>query len=263
MFKEIRETKANGILQITLPGERWYIRDDKERPSSTWKSSCWPKSQPYYKWLAETGWDEAQALKKAGGIRGTVTHRAIDEMVSGATIDFNSKVLDPETERERDYTIDEITCIISASDWWKKANPLVLAHEFVVLSDKYNFGGTVDLLCLINGELWIIDYKTSASIWKEYELQISSYKHGVIEMWPELYPLIVALHGEDLARTLDPNRVRLGILQLGYNRNQQGWKFNEVEDQIRLFVLAGEIWAEQNPNAKVKQLNFPVTVSLY
>jgi hypothetical protein len=36
-------------------------------PSVTWISGFWPKGIGFYKWLADKGWDEAEAAKQAAG----------------------------------------------------------------------------------------------------------------------------------------------------------------------------------------------------
>ena len=69
--------EKNGIFRVTLPDERWYTMksfDTKTSlpiyqyiPSVTWIAGHYPKGIGFYRWLAEKGWDESQALKNAAG----------------------------------------------------------------------------------------------------------------------------------------------------------------------------------------------------
>lgn len=84
---EIRKVdQEKGITQITSLDERWYEKDGKYFPSLTWICSFWPKGVQFYKWLAEKGWDEAEALKKAAGDKGSKVHHAIEDLLNGKTV---------------------------------------------------------------------------------------------------------------------------------------------------------------------------------
>ena len=49
-------------------------------------------------------------------------------------------------------------------DWWNSRKPEVLATETKVYHKILRYAGTVDLLCIINGRLTLVDYKTSAQV---------------------------------------------------------------------------------------------------
>src|SRR3990167_5217666 len=94
MQKEIRTLKDGGLVQITLVDERWYARPKMDEvtglpvtyefvPSVTWICGFYPKGIPFYRWLASTGWDEAQAIKNAAGGRGSKGHQAIGDLLGG------------------------------------------------------------------------------------------------------------------------------------------------------------------------------------
>ena len=57
-----------------------------------------------------------------------------------------------------------------------------LGSEKKVYSKLWNYAGTIDALARINGELYVIDFKTSAKIYKEYYLQVYGYAQAVHEM---------------------------------------------------------------------------------
>lgn len=60
---------------------------------------------------------------------------------------------------------------------WKKRyliEPIILEEGMV--SEKYQFGGTIDNYCLLDGVLTLIDYKTSKALYSEHFIQVSAYR---------------------------------------------------------------------------------------
>jgi ATP-dependent exoDNAse (exonuclease V) beta subunit len=57
-----------------------------------------------------------------------------------------------------------------------------IASEKKIYSKFWNYAGTIDALAKINGELYVIDFKTSAKIYKEYYLQVYGYAQAIHEM---------------------------------------------------------------------------------
>ena len=57
-----------------------------------------------------------------------------------------------------------------------------VASEKKIYSKFWNYAGTIDALAKINGELYVIDFKTSAKIYKEYYLKVYGYAQAVHEM---------------------------------------------------------------------------------
>jgi len=75
-----KQTPKEALYQITVADERWYTKPGKDPisgipvytpvPSVTWIAGFWPKGIGFYKWLADKGWDEAQASKRSRGGQG-------------------------------------------------------------------------------------------------------------------------------------------------------------------------------------------------
>jgi hypothetical protein len=208
-------------------------------PSVTWILDVgYPKGIGFYKWLANKGWDEAEALKAAAADKGSKIHSAIDFLLDGRTIKIDSRFKNNETGLDEELTAQEYEAVMAFAAWFEKTKPIVLAREITVFAHDDSYAGTVDLVCKINNEEWVIDYKTGQNIWPSYELQVSAYKH--------------ALGGE----------FRLGILQIGYQRNKDKYKFTEVEDKFELFLGARAIWANEHANAQPPQKDYPLEIKL-
>ena len=56
--------------------------------------------------------------------------------------------------------------------------------EVQLASDRYNYGGTIDLIAKIGGELCLIDFKTSKYFYTEHFCQVAAYK----ELYEEIFP---------------------------------------------------------------------------
>ena len=254
MQKEIRTLKDGGLVQITLVDERWYARPKMDEvtglpvtyefvPSVTWICGFYPKGIPFYRWLASTGWDEAQAIKNAAGERGSKVHQAIGDLLDGRDVAMDAKYINRTTGLPEELTLEEYECLMAFRDWWAGVlpTPTVIAREFVLWGDGY--AGTGDLLCTIKGEPWLIDLKTSQYVWPEHELQVSAYKRALPPPWATPAP-------------------KLGILQVGYRANKRKWKLTEVADQYDLFLSAKAIWAKETEGTEVFQRDYPLRLSL-
>lgn len=84
-----------------------------------------------------------------------------------------------------DYSSTQIdkaeNSLLSFFEWEKnhKIEPIYVEVPFV--SEKYQYGGTIDLLALIDNELTLVDFKTGSGIYEEAHYQIAAYKGLLIE----------------------------------------------------------------------------------
>lgn len=65
--------------------------------------------------------------------------------------------------------------------WTKENDVKFIASERKVYSKKYGYAGTLDALGYVNGELAIIDFKTSSGIYDDMFVQTSAYANAVNE----------------------------------------------------------------------------------
>jgi hypothetical protein len=274
MKKIIRDVDSDrGILQVTCSDERWYLKRSEDAaglpsyksvPSVTWIAGYYPKGVEFYKWLADKGWDEAEAVKTAAGDKGSAVHHAIEMILKGEEFRIDTKVIDKNRSTEvetiyRDLSFEELLCVKSFLDWFNEVKPEVIATERTIFSDIHNFAGTVDFVCRIDGVPYIIDFKTSKSIWREYELQVSAYRMAMENGENPIFGLNE--NGTDTGKQIDLSGLRTAILQVGYTRNKAGWKFTEIEDAFPLFKVAQQIWQREAGSQEIKQYQFPIVLS--
>lgn len=251
MKKEIKIVdEEKGIIRVTTTDERWYSipsTDENTKlptykfiPSVTWIAGFYPKGVQFYKWLAQKGWDEAEAIKSAAGDKGSKVHHAIEDLIAGKELTAEDKYWNNSTEQDEELTTEEWGCIIAFAKWVEEFKPEFLMSEVIAINEELGYAGTVDCVAKVKEDVYIIDFKTGQYIWPEYELQISAYKHAI-------------------KSKVEP---KLAFLQVGYKRNKKGYKFTEVEDKFELFKHAMAIWKNENKAEGPKQYELPMKVSL-
>lgn len=294
MKKIIRDVdEKRGIVQVTTSDERWYIKPGRHPdtnipayvavPSVTWIAGYWPKGVGFYKWLADKGWDEAEAVKQAAGDKGSRVHLALEMILSGQEFRIDTRVEDKSKSTEgnpvsSELTYEELLCVKSFLDWRADLSQhydlKTLATETTVFSEYHGYAGTVDWVVMLTPKAsgknplelekatpFIIDFKTSKQVWKEYELQISAYRRTLINGENPIKELND--NGTETGKDVDLVHLRTAILQLGYDKNKMGYKFTEIEDSFDLFQIARQIWqAEIGDNRPgFTQRDFPIVLS--
>ena len=252
MRKEIRQVdKERGILQVTTVDERWYVRETQNKktglpiyeyvPSVTWICESYPKGIAFFKWLANHGWDESIALRDAAGDKGSKIHYAVNKLMDGDEVKMEDKFLNNSLGADEELSLEEYRAIMSFVAWFEKVKPNIWAREFNIWGPGY--AGMVDMLCQIEDQWWVVDFKTSQYIWPSMELQLSAYRHEVMEKMPD-------------------KDVRMAVLQLGYRKNKRHWKFTEIQDNYEHFLAAKTIWQKEHGREHPRQIEYPLSLKL-
>ena len=261
MKKEVRVIK-NGVCQITTYDERWYSKEvldiETNLPvidffeSSSWISSYYPKGKRFIQWVGSIGFEEAQKRMIEAGVKGSKVHLAAEDIMHGVKVPMDARYPNKNNEGAmEELTVEEYRAIMSLVEWVDTVDIEVLATEITAFNDMYHYAGTVDLICKIDGKIWIIDYKTSPSIWPSHEIQLSSYRYLDFDL-------------KEMKVKMDEwkNR-RIAILQLGYKRNKiKKYKFTEIEDQFDLFLAVKKTWGKECANIKPLQKDYPLFVQV-
>ena len=139
-------------------------------PSVTTYLNSYPTSEHLVKWIAENGFHESRAMRDAAGKSGTKIHQNIELLLEGK-----------ELTREGSFTTEEWVKLESFVKWHQDYKPEVIALEVPVFSKKGGYAGRVDCIAKINGELYIVDWKSSANIHKSFPLQFAAYANAIEE----------------------------------------------------------------------------------
>lgn len=98
---------------------------------------------------------------------GTLAHYMAQCVLSGTKPDLHEY-----SPLEIDHAENSM---FSFYEWLKhnKVDPVEL--ELPLISEKYQYGGTIDCYATLNGNLWLIDLKTSKRIYDEHLIQLGAY----------------------------------------------------------------------------------------
>lgn len=236
------------LQQITFLDDRFYTFDNVNfYPSVTTILDVYPKGFGYSQWLKDVGSNAEEVSRRAMDL-GSLIHDTIDRLLSGEEIVWE----------EGKFDLDAWLMLNRFMEFWNMYKPEVISHEVSLCSPKLGFGGTIDLVCRIANQIWLIDYKTGNAIYKPYEFQISAYT----EMWNEKTPELKIERSGILhlkAQTRGPDAKKKKI-------QGEGWILREFErkqeDAFRIFDHVHKLWLEENPEVKPKNRIYPAVLKL-
>lgn len=148
----LETTKSNGGKM------RLYELNGVEVPSVTTviagiESDAWLDA-----WKRQVGARQAELIRTDAAAFGTRVHA----MIAGS-----------EVERPSDL---ETRCAQGGLDWLYKNVDEVLAYELKMTDTELGFGGTVDVIARMkNGEIGVVDWKTSKRLSASHNLQTAGY----------------------------------------------------------------------------------------
>ena len=227
---------SDDAKQITLPDARYYRRNGEYYPSVTYVLSYYPKGKHFENWLKQVGYSADYIVKKAAD-EGTQVHEMIEDYLNGKEIKFLDEYSHPQ------YNPDVWQMFLRFVEWWEEYKPTLVEAEVHLFSDEYKVAGTCDLVCEIDGELWVIDFKTSNNLQTTYDLQAAIYA----QCFEECY-------GKKPDRT--------GILWLKSSKRGpkkgvmqgKGWEMYESkrsqEENLDIFQTVRKLFDLENPNHK-------------
>ena len=163
------------------------------------------------------GRDYKDTRDKAADI-GTIAHAMVEADLTGKNW--------PDLVDARgadDEMLGKATAAYGAFNEWAQGSKFTLLQsEHLLVSEKYQFGGQIDIAA-VQGKRAIIDLKTSNAVYEDHKIQIAAYG----ELWNENYPdkLIEAYY----------------ILQLGKDGSFTYHYYPNMDNAFRAFVLLREL----------------------
>ena len=220
--------------QITLPDGRYYQRNGEYYPSVTYVLSHYPKGKFFEDWL-----------KKVGYSADYIVNEMIEEYLNGKELRFLEHGIPV-------YDINVWQMFLKFVEFWEEYKPTLIEAEVHLFSDKLKIAGTCDMVCEINGELWVIDFKTSNHLQTTYDLQAAIYAQCFEECF-----------GKKVDRT--------GILWLKSSKRKaakgkiqgKGWEMYESprsqEENLDIYRAVRTLFDLENPNHKPAFTQFRTT----
>ena len=230
--------------QITLPDGRYYQRNGEYYPSVTYVLSYYPKGKFFEDWLKKVGYASEYIVKKAGE-EGTLVHEMIEDYLNGKELNFLQHGIPM-------YNPKIWQMFMRFVDFWEKYNPTLIEAEVHLFSDELKVAGTCDMVCEIDGEIWVIDFKTSNNLQTTYDLQ-------------------TALYSKCFEECFNKKINRTGVLWLKSSKRGpktgkmqgKGWEVHESkltqEENIDIYKTVRKLFDLENPNHKPAFTQFKTT----
>jgi hypothetical protein len=238
------------LKQINFLDRRVYKRGEGVYyPSVTTILQYMPKNKFFETWMKDVGHNADLIMRKAGK-EGTQVHEAAEDLVEGKEVSW----MDDYGRAKYSQLVWEM--ILRFADFWKTHKPELISSEQFVWSDEHKFAGTADIVCKMNGEVWLIDIKTSNSIHKSYDLQLASYAKGLEESRGIKIDRTAILWLK--AQSRGPSKQKKVI-------QGKGWKLlqiDEIDKNFELFKLIYKLYELENPNTEPIYNSYPTTVKV-
>jgi ATP-dependent exoDNAse (exonuclease V) beta subunit len=224
---------SDDAQQITLPDSRYYRRNSKYYPSVTYVLGYYPKGKFFENWLKQVGFASEYIVKKAAE-EGTQVHELCEAYLNGEELNFLDSFGRPQ------YNPDVWQMFLRFVEFWETFKPTLIETEVHLFSDILKVAGTCDLIVEINGEIWLLDLKTSNQLQLTYELQ-------------------TAVYGQCYEECFGKKINRYGILWLKSSKRKaakgkmqgKGWEVVEstrtFEENIDIFKTVKRLFDLENP----------------
>jgi hypothetical protein len=110
--------------------------------------------------------------KKDAGDKGTMIHKWVEGYIKGEN---------PPMPINKDLQ----EAVKRFLMWVAKHKVKFLLSEQQVYSQKFNYTGTLDFVCVVDGKMYVGDLKTSSGVYPEYMVQTAAYRYAREEEFPD------------------------------------------------------------------------------
>jgi len=236
-FYEFKEDEK----KIDVFSERWYKhpKTGKFFRNVTTILGIIDKGYAYDEWLKNVS-HNAEIIVDRAGTFGTTFHNIVELFLQGNEINY--------------FDYKEMGDRVSTELWerfnlwfnfWQEMNSKYKITykpegiEYITYSDEFEYAGTVDLICRMDDEPVIMDWKTGNHLGNKEQLQLTAYmqtlgiKRGMLIHLPAVKP------------------------------NKKGYRITEVEykqENFDLFLATKKVFEMENTDPP-KVLSLPLTIS--
>lgn len=238
------------LQQINFLDSRVYKRDEGiYYPSVTTILQYMPKNKFFESWLKDVGHNADIIMRKAGK-EGTQVHEAAEALVKGEEVSW----VDDYGKAKYSQLVWEM--ILKFYDFWTVHKPELITTEEFTYSDKHKYAGTADLVVRMDGEIWLLDIKTSNSLHKTYDMQLAAYAKSIEETKGIKINRTGIIWLKSQTRTKSDKK---GVYQ------GKGWQIkvvDEIEKNFDLFLTVYKLYKLDNPNVKPTYKEYPTTLKI-
>lgn len=157
---------------MATPAAGYFLKDGTKVPGTTTIIGRFKESGALLFWAFNQGKAaERGEIKNLYDKRdeaadtGTRVHELVERHIKG-------------DEPHPDEYSDEVESGYHAYLSWERMTKLeIVAQEIQLVCDCHRFGGTPDAIGRLDGQLCLLDWKTSNSVYADYLIQLAAYKH--------------------------------------------------------------------------------------
>lgn len=230
--------------QINWLDERYYLINDIYYPSTTFILDSYPKGAAFAEFLKMAG-QQAKYIANKAAEAGSRVHKAIEYLSIGMEVLWDEKI----------YDEPEWAAICKFKEFYETHKVKVIGTEVIVYSEKYKYAGTIDLICEINEEVWLIDHKFAKGIYSSGWLQLAAYKSAWQEMGNKPIDRMGIMWLKALTRGSAEGKIQ-----------GKGWQLAEpkkdYEHLFSIFLAAQKLHNEEHPNMKPLNRVYPNQIKL-
>lgn len=218
-----------------MPHQIYKNSKGEKLPSVTTVLSVISKPQLFY-WgvkLAKEGICPIEYTKETAKI-GSLVHALAENFTSKTPIEWDK------------YTKEEIkkACTISKRffefvSFQEEFEPIL--SEGVFASDKFGYGGTLDLLCHLNGKITLLDYKTSSAIYGEMIAQTAAYKRLAEEQGYKIKQVIILRFGREESEGYEYREISKKELKYGLKMFDCALKLYKSKKEFEKVLKESEV----------------------
>ena len=214
---------------------KYYAKDGEEVPSVTtvignnlgWNKNmliAWTKKK-----ALKEGIDSDTIVKESSEI-GTLTHYLCENKINNTIPDISPY--------SKDHLIKAKNGYLGFCDWEAFWKPTRYVHsEISLVSERYRFAGTIDIIAEKAGGVHLLDLKTSNHIHPEMVIQLAAYKR----LYEEIYK--VPILSQSIIK-LSKDSPEYGFYPVDIQEDQAGWEvflsLIEVEKRKKLLSKFGK-----------------------
>jgi hypothetical protein len=146
--------------------------------------------------------------------------------------------------------------ILKFAEFWSTYKPKLIKAEGLIYSQEHKYAGRYDIIAEMDNQTWLLDIKTSNSLHRSYDLQLSAYIKAIKEV-----------HNIDIKRA--------GIIWLKSSKRSdskkpgtyqgKGWEVKEVTDfdhNFELFKHVHALYLEDNKNYTPTTISLPTSIKV-
>lgn len=156
------------------------------------------------------------------GLQGIDTNKYKDELAEVGTLAhyFIMCRLSEELPDISEYSPNQVEagtkCYDKFVDWESRnpLKPLLIEHEIV--SERYQYGGCIDLYCLSGSDLMLCDFKTGSGIYPDMIYQVAAYRNLLQEDGFTVSKVIILRIGRDDSEGAEEKILTPSQLDVGF-----------------------------------------------